>query len=73
MVAPAMSIDVASAGTVTLPAAPTAVMRLFVTTMSPRAMTSSPFIVMIRALRSTMVPRGMSRVACTSTRFSAGS
>jgi hypothetical protein len=35
-------------------------MRLFVTTTSPRAMTSSPFMVMMRAPRRTTVPVGRS-------------
>jgi hypothetical protein len=60
IVLPETSIVRAPAGTVTLPSAPTATMRLFVTTISPRGITSSPFIVMMRAPRRTTVPPGRS-------------
>jgi hypothetical protein len=60
IVLPDTSIVRAPLGTWTLPSAPTATMRLFVTTTSPRWITSSPFIVMIRAPRNTTVPLGRS-------------
>ncbi len=60
IVLPDTSIVRAPLGTVTLPSAPTATMRLFVTTTSPRGITSSPFIVMMRAPRRTTVPVGRS-------------
>ena len=63
IVLPETSIVRAPAGTATLPSAPTATMRLFVTTTSPRGMTSSPFIVMMRAPFSTTVPVGRSFAA----------
>ena len=53
IVFPAASIDLAPAGAVQ---APTQTMRLSVTTTSPLAMISSPFMLMIRAPLSTTVP-----------------
>ena len=73
IVLPDTSIVRAPAGTVTLPSAPTAVIRLFVTTTSPRWITSSPFIVMIRAPRSTTVPLGRSFGAVIATSVRVGS
>ena len=58
-----MSISRAPLGIVTVPLAPTAVMRLSVTTTSPRSITSVPCIVISRAFRSTTTPRGLSFVA----------
>ncbi len=47
-------------GMFTFPCGPTATMRLSFTTMSPFGMTSLPFIVRMRAPRSTTVPCGLS-------------
>ena len=60
IVFPVTSMDVVPAGMFTLPDAPTDTMRLLVTSTSPRSMTSSPFMVMMRALRSTTLPTGRS-------------
>ena len=67
IVLPDTSITRAPPGTFTLPCAPTPTMRLPVTTTSPRAITSSPFMVMMRAPRSTTVPVGRSLAAVTVT------
>ena len=64
----ATSMTRAPLGTVTLPVAPTAVTRSPVTTTSPLGMTSSPFIVMIRAPRSTTVPARLPIIPCGSAR-----
>ena len=47
-------------------------MRLFCTTMSPRSMTSLPFIVMMRALRNANEPCGMARGTCSATTVLSG-
>src|SRR5688572_33057721 len=70
---PLRSRTTAPAGMVTLPAGPMAVIRLSVMTMSPRSMTSAPFIVMMRALRSAMVPFGLSLSTMISTSTRCGS
>jgi hypothetical protein len=56
IVIPPTSIPRASAGTFTVPVGPTAAIRLLYTTRSAFSITSSPFIVMTRAPRSTAVP-----------------
>ena len=61
IVLPATSISRAPAGIATDPRGPTAAMRLSVTMTSAFSITSSPFIVITRAPRSTTVPRGVSR------------
>ena len=61
IVLPATSMTFAPAGTATRPLAPTATMRLPVTTTSARSSTSSPFIVATRAPVRTTVPVGRAR------------
>lgn len=56
IVLPAISMRSTPAGTATL--APTALMRLSSMRMAPRSMTSSPFMVISRALVSATCPRG---------------
>jgi hypothetical protein len=73
MVLPDRSRTAAPAGIATLPLGPIAAMRLSVITMSPCAMTSSPFIVISRALRSAMVPFGLSLSTMISTSTRCGS
>ncbi len=58
----------APAGTSTLALGPTAAMRLPSTTMVPSAMTSSPFIVTMRAPLIAMMPDGVSDVCVKPTR-----
>ena len=72
-VLPARLRTTAPAGICTLPLGPIAVMRLSVITMSPRAITSSPFIVIRRALRSAMMPFGLSLSTTISTSTRCGS
>ena len=60
IVLPETSIVRAPAGMVTFPCAPTPTMRLFFTTMSPLRNHLVALHVMIRAPRSTTVPRGLS-------------
>jgi hypothetical protein len=72
IVFPVTSNTRASLGTSTLPRAPTATMRLSRTTTSAFSMTSLPFIVITFAPRKTETPRGVSRVAVTVIRVSAG-
>ena len=67
IVVPVTSIARAPAGIVMLPAGPTAVIRLFVTTMSPCSMTSLPFIVTMRAFFRTIEPVGRSFVVVIET------
>ena len=61
IVFPVMSIVFTPAGVLTWPERPTAAMRLFSTRMSPRSITSSPFIVTMRAFLSSTLPRPCAR------------
>jgi hypothetical protein len=65
IVLPAASTTFAPVGLSTLPVGPTDTTRLSVTTTSPFSMTSSAFIVTIRAPVSTIDPRGRARGAST--------
>jgi hypothetical protein len=73
IVLPAILRTTAPDGIGTRPLGPTAVIRLLVITMSPRAMISSPFIVISRALRSAIVPCGLSLSTTISTSTRCGS
>jgi len=61
IVFPLTSMTVAPGAAGPLPVGPTETIRLSRTTKSPFSMTWSPFMVTIRAPRSTTVPRGTSR------------
>ena len=70
IVLPLMSISLAPGGAVTEPVFPTAAIRLFTTNMSPFSITSSPFIVIIRAFFINTIPTGKSFLKKTVTSFS---
>jgi hypothetical protein len=72
MVLPVTSITLAADGALTLPFAPTAAMRLPVTTMSPEAICSFPFMVTMRAPLKTTVPFGFARGASTTMSVTSG-
>ena len=74
IVFPAASTRTASPGTSTADAGPTALIRLPSTTIVPSAITSSPFMVTMRALVNATFPfglvRGTVRVTTIVSRFS---
>ncbi|MCO4773538.1 MAG: hypothetical protein KDA24_26125, partial [Deltaproteobacteria bacterium] len=61
IVLPLASNSSAPAGIAIVPSAPTALIRLSVTTIVPRSMTSSPSIVMMRAPVNAVLPDGLAR------------
>jgi hypothetical protein len=67
IVLPVTSMVRAPEGMRTWPRRPISAIRLSVTTMSPLSITSGPFMVRIRAPRSTTVPDGLDRGASTIT------
>ena len=73
MVFPDRLRTAAPEGIGTLPLGPIAVIRLLVITMSPRAITSSPFIVISRAFCRAIVPFGLSLSTTISTSTRCGS